>query len=53
MSSVLCGCIMVSNIEYIRLYPPFGYSSLYKDSNLPRFNHQNATHMGLGFRVQD
>ena len=27
----------------VRLFPPFGYSMLYKEHNLTRFNHQNST----------
>ena len=32
----------------VRLYPPFGYSILYKEYDLTRFNHQNnTTQMGV------
>ena len=37
----------------VRLYPPFGYSILYKEYYLTRFNHQNNnTQMNLGFRLK-
>ena len=46
------------NHDRVRLYPPFGYSILYKEYNPTGFNHQkNATQMRgvvdgvLGFRV--
>ena len=46
MSSILFGDTMVPITEYIRLYPPFGYSILYNEYNLTRFNHQkNSTPM--------
>ena len=31
----------------VRLYPPFGYSILYKEYNLTRFNHQKNTTLVL------
>ena len=52
---------MLPNIR-VRLYPPFGYSILYKEYKLPGFNHQKNRYsngredatcvtQGLGFRV--
>ena len=43
---------MYGTLYRVRFYPPFGYSTLYKEYNLTRFNHQkNATPESLPERL--
>ena len=45
MSSILFGDIFCTQYR-VRFYPPFGYSILYEDYNLIRFDHKkNKTHI--------
>ena len=57
LSSIVIGDTMALNREYIRLYPPFGYSILHKNIILLGSTTKKTTHLvrvsreGLGFRV--